>query len=186
LEIPSGVDGEVMQQIPIDTQIEKIVVSINALPEQVAQAAMFSLNRTAEWMKGQVSKELSAEKRLKLKLIRDKIKIARANKKNLQSLLNCNFRGILARDLGSLKQTPAGAKAGSQLFPGAFIATLKPGAKTGIYRRKTKKRFPVKAVTIPIFDEAVKIIEEVVGEEAKTVFEKRFRHEISRLTGALV
>jgi hypothetical protein len=30
----------------------------------VAQAAMFSLNRTAEWMKGQVSKELSAEKRL--------------------------------------------------------------------------------------------------------------------------
>lgn len=173
-----------MQQIPIDTQIEKIVSSINVLPEQVVQAAMFSLNRTAEWMKGQVASGISKEKRLKLKLIHDRIAISRANKKNLQSLLNCNFRGILARDLGSLKQTPAGAKAGSQLFHGSFVATLKPGAKTGIYRRKTKKKFPVKSVTIPIFEEATKIIEELAGNEARSVFEKRFRHEISRLTGA--
>jgi hypothetical protein len=175
-----------MKTLSVESQIEKIVGSINALPEQVQQAAMFSLNRTAEWMKGQVSKELSAEKRIKLKVIRDRILIARANKKNLQSLLNCNFRGILARDLGSMKQTPEGVKAGGQLFPGSFIASLKPGAKAGIYRRKTKKRFPVKSVTIPIFDEATKIIEELVGDEARSVFEKRFKHEISRLTGALV
>jgi hypothetical protein len=174
-----------MKMLSVESQIEKIVSSINALPEQVVQAAMFSLNRTAEWMKGQVSKELSVEKRLKLKLIRDRIAISRANKRNLQSLLNCNFRGILARDLGSLKQTPAGAKAGSQLFPGAFIATLKPGAKIGIYRRKTKKRFPVKSVSIPIFDEATKIIKELVGDEARSVFEKRFKYEISRLSGAI-
>ena len=186
MEISGSVSGEVMQQISVESQIEKFVGSINALPEQVAQASVRALNRTAEWMKGQVSKELSAEKRLKLKLIRDRIAISRANKKNLQSLLNCNFRGILARDLGSLKQTPAGAKAGSQLFPGAFVATLRKGAKTGIYRRKTKKRFPVKSVTIPIFEEATKIIGEVAGDEARSVFEKRFRHEISRLTGALV
>jgi hypothetical protein len=178
-----------MLQISIDSQIDKeisqVLQALNALPEQVTRAAMFALNRTAEWMKGQVSKELSAEKRLKLKLIRDRIKIARANKKNLQSLLNCDFRGVLARDLGSMTQTPAGAKAGGQFFPGAFVATLKPGAKTGIYRRKTKKRFPVKSVTIPVFDEAVKIIEAAAGEEAKTVFEKRFRHEIYLLTGAV-
>jgi hypothetical protein len=72
-----------MKTLSIDTQIEKIVGGINALPEQVAQAAMFSLNRTAEWMKGQTSKELSAKKRLKLKLIHDRIAISRANKKNL-------------------------------------------------------------------------------------------------------
>jgi hypothetical protein len=175
-----------MRTVSVDSQIEKIVSSINALPEQVAQAAVFALNRTAEWIKGQVSKEISAEKRLKLKLIRDRIAIARANKGNLQSLLNCNFRGILARDLGSLRQTPPGAKAGGRLFEGAFIATLRPGAKDGVYKRKTKKRFPVKSVTIPIFDEATRIIEELVGNEARAVFEKRFKHEISRLTGALV
>jgi hypothetical protein len=175
-----------MKTLSVESQIEKIVGSINALPEQVQQAAMFALNRTAEWMKGQVSKELSAEKRLKLKLIRDRVKISRANKKNLQSLLNCNFRGILARDLGSMRQTPEGAKAGGRLFEHAFIATLKKGAKAGIYRRKGKERFPVKSVRVPIFDEAMKIVEELVGDEARSVFEKRFRHEISRLTGALL
>jgi hypothetical protein len=175
-----------VKTLSVDSQIEEIISSINALPEQVNQAALLALNRTAEWMKGQVSKEISAAKRLKLKLIRDRIAISRANKKNLQSLLNCNFRGILARDLGSMRQTPVGAKAGGQLFPGAFVATLKPGAKAGIYRRKTKKRFPVKSVTIPIFDEATKIIEELAGDEARSVFEKRFKHEISRLTGALL
>jgi hypothetical protein len=41
-------------------------------------------------------------------------------------------------------------------------------------------------VTIPIYDEAIRIIEELVGDEARSVFEKRFKHEISRLTGALV
>jgi hypothetical protein len=174
-----------MRTVSVDTQIEKIVGSINALPEQVSRAAIFALNRTAEWMKGQVSKELSAEKRLKLKLIRDRIAIARAGRKNLQSLLHCNFHGILARDLGSMRQTPVGAKAGGQLFPGSFIASLKPGAKAGIYRRKGKARFPVKSVTIPIFDEAMKIVEELVGDEARSVFEKRFKHEISRLTGAV-
>ncbi|MDR2681595.1 MAG: phage tail protein, partial [Holosporaceae bacterium] len=107
-------------------------------------------------------------------------------KKNLQSLLNCNFGGILARDLGSMRQTPAGAVAGGQLFEHAFIATLKKSGRPGIYRRKTKKRFPVKSVTIPIFDEATKIIEELAGNEAAAVFEKRFRHEISRLTGMLL
>jgi hypothetical protein len=85
-----------------------------------------------------------------------------------------------------MRQTSEGAKAGGQLFPGSFIASLKPGAKPGIYRCKTKKRFPVKSVAIPIFDEATKIIEELVGDEARSVFEKRFKHEISRLTGALV
>jgi hypothetical protein len=174
-----------MKTLSIESQIEKIVSCIHVLPEQAAKASVFALNRTAEWMKGQVTKNLSAEKRIRLKIIRDRINMKRADKKNLHSLLNCNFRGILARDLGSMKQTPEGAKAGSRLFEDAFIASLKPGAKAGIYRRKTKKRFPVKTVTIPIFDEAMKIVEELVGGEARSVFEKRFLHEIKRATGAV-
>jgi hypothetical protein len=169
----------------VEKQIEKIVEAINALPEQVTQATVFALNRTAEWMKGQVARDLSGEKRIKLKIIRDKIVIRRADKRNLQSLLNCDFRGIFARDLGSMTQTPAGAKAGGHLFEHAFIASIKKGAKVGIYQRKTKKRFPVKSVTIPIFDEAIKIIEELIGDEAGAVFEKRFLHEIRRMTGAI-
>jgi hypothetical protein len=174
-----------MQTVSVESQIEKIVKCIDVLPEQVAQISVLALNRTAEWMKGQVSKNLSAEKRIRLKIIRDRISMKRADRRNLQSLLNCDFRGIFARDLGSLSQTPVGAKAGGRIFEHAFLAKLKPGAKTGMYRRKTKKRFPVKAVTIPIFEEATKILSELIGDEARSVFEKRFLHELKRATGAI-
>jgi hypothetical protein len=109
----------------------------------------------------------------------------RADKTNLQSLLNCDFRGVLARDLGPMSQAPLGAKAGGRLFEHAFIARLRPGAKAGIYRRKTKKRFPVKSVSVPIFEEAAEILSGLAGNKAKTIFEKRFLHELKRVTGAI-
>ena len=171
--------------VSVHKQIDKILESINALPEQVQKTTIFALNRTAEWLKSHVSQEISKEKRIKLKLVRDKISMIRANKRNLNAQLSCNFRSILVRDLANVKQTPVGVRAGGQIFPHAFIATLKKGGRAGVYRRKGKERFPVKLVTIPIFDQAVKIIENLVGEEAKAVFEKRFFHEIKRITGAI-
>jgi hypothetical protein len=48
-----------MQTASVESQIEKIVSCIHVLPEQIAQASVFALNRTAEWMKGQVSKNVS-------------------------------------------------------------------------------------------------------------------------------
>ena len=172
-------------QVSIDKQIDRIIESVNALPEQVNQACVFALNRTAEWMKGRLVKEISAEHRIKLKLIRDRIIMQRADKRNPQSRLNCNFKSVLVRDLANVRQTPIGVVAGGKTYPHAFIATLKKGGKSGVYVRKTKKRFPLKSVTIPIFDGALKLIENLVGEEAGAVFEKRFLHEITRITGAL-
>ncbi|MBR1734620.1 MAG: phage tail protein [Alphaproteobacteria bacterium] len=174
-----------MKYEPIDKQIKNLIESINAMPEQVAQASIFALNRVAEWLKGRVSQEVSKEKRIKLKLIRDRISIMRANKKKTEAALNCNFRGILVKDLASVRQTATGVTAGGASYPHAFIATLKPGGKPGVYRRTSKKRFPVRSVRIEIYDEAEKIITELLGKEARDVFEKRFLHEIQRMTGAL-
>lgn len=170
----------------IDTQIRDLVEQINALPEQVAQAAIFALNRVAEWLKGRVSQEISKEKRIKLKLIRDRISIIRANKKQPEAALNCNFQGILVRDLKGVRQTSTGVTAGGVSYPHAFIATLRAGVgKPGVYKRTTKKRFPVRSVRIDIYDEAEKIIAELLGKEARNLFEKRFLHEIERITGAI-
>jgi hypothetical protein len=174
-----------MQQISIDAQIEKITANIAALPHQVSQAAALALNRTAEWLKGQVAKELSKEKRIKLKIIRDRIKIVRTNSSELRSLLDCDFKGVLARDLGSMKQLSVGASVAGQVFPGAFIATLRKGSKPGMYRRITKERFPVRSVRVPIIDEATAILSDLVGDEVAAVFEKRFEHEIKRITGII-
>ncbi|MBR1734692.1 MAG: phage tail protein [Alphaproteobacteria bacterium] len=172
-------------QLSIDEQIEKIIEDLNVLPDQVQRASIFAMNRTAEWMKGRLAKDISAEQRIKLKLIRDRIVMQRANKHNLQAQLLCNFKSVFVRDLPSIKQTSVGVLAGGVMYPHAFIATLKKGGKSGVYRRTTTKRFPVKSVTVSIFDDASRKVETLIGTEAKQVFEKRFLHEIRRATGAI-
>lgn len=172
-------------QLSVDAQIEKIIDDLNVLPDQVQQASIHALNRTAEWMKGRLAKEISTEQRIKLKLIRDRIVMQRANKRNLQAQLSCNFKSVYVKDLVNVKQTAVGVIAGGVMYPHAFIATLKKGGKPGVYRRTTTKRFPVKSVTVSIFDDASRRVEALIGAEAKQVFEKRFLHEIRRATGVI-
>lgn len=170
-------------QISVDKQIQKILQEINALPEQVLQASISAMNRTADWLKGKLAKDISAQKRVKLKLIRDRISVQRASKRDRHATLFCNFKSIRVKDLGGVKQTPIGVVAGGKMYPHAFIANL--GKNTGVYRRKTKKRFPLESVTIQIFDDAAKAIEDLVGTEAKQFFEKRFFHELKRVTESI-
>ena len=165
----------------IQKQTDNIIREIESLPEQSLIAAIFALNRTAEWLKGHLSKEISTQKRVKLKMIRDRISIQRANRKNLQAQLSCRFKSVFVKDLSGIKQTPIGVSAGGKIYPHAFIATLKKGEKPGVYRRKTTKRIPVKSVKIPIFDDAVKSIEYLIGAEAAKVFERRFLYEIRKM-----
>lgn len=105
--------------------------------------------------------------------------------RNPQAQLHCDFKSIYVKDLPAVRQNAIGVVAGGKTYPHAFIATLRKGGKPGVYRRKTKKRFPVKSVTIPIFDDASKRVETLIGTEAQQVFEKRFLHEIKRATGAI-
>ena len=67
------------------------------MPYQVQQASILALNRTAEWMKGKLAKDISAEQRLKLKLIRDRIVMQKANKRNPQAQLSCNFKSVYVK-----------------------------------------------------------------------------------------
>ena len=173
-----------MQKLSVDTQIEKIVDDFNLLPDQVQQAAILALNRTGEWMKGRIAKDISEEKRLKLKLIRDRIVLSRANRRKSVTTLACNFRSIFVKDLPNVRQNVIGVTAGGQMYPHAFIATLRKGGKPGVYQRTTTKRFPVKRVTIPIYSEANRIIEQLIGTEAQKIFGKRFLHEIDRISRA--
>lgn len=173
------------ENMSIDSQIKGIVADLNVLPDQIQKASIHALDRTAEWMKGRLAKDISAEQRIKLKLIRDRISIQKASKRNSQATLLCNFRSVYVKDLSNVKQTPTGVIAGGVMYPHAFIATLKKGGKPGVYRRTTTKRFPVKSVTISIFDDASRKVETLIGTEAKQIFEKRFLHEIKRATGAI-
>ena len=104
------------QSFSVDSQIKRIITDLNALPEQVQQASILALNRTAEWMKGQTAKEISAEKRLKLKAVRDRITLAKANKRNPQATLSCNFKSVYVKNLSNVRQTPVGVVAGGVIY----------------------------------------------------------------------
>ena len=109
-----------MSQVSVDSKIKKIVADLNVFPYQVQQASIFALNRTAEWMKGRLAKDISAEQRIKLKLIRDRISMQKASKRNPQASLSCNFKSVYVKDLSNVKQTPIGVIAGGVMYPHAF------------------------------------------------------------------
>ena len=166
------------------SDLDKVINGLNLLPEQVAKCTRYALDRTAEFVKGRLAKELSAEKRIKLKIIRDRLKIIRGNLRDNFRVINANFSGILVRDLGTPIQTPHGVSINGTIYnPHSFVAILKDGAKPGVYVRKTEKRFPVRSVRIPIYEDAIRLLNDVVGPEATEVFKKRFKHELRRIWG---
>ncbi len=174
------------QIVSVDKQINNILETINAYPEQLKRAAILAVNRTAEWLKGSVAKELSKNKRIKLKLIRDKITILKEDKRYIRRHLEFHLQDIPVMQLGGVKQNAIGTVAGGVLYPHAFIATLRKGVgKPNVYRRVGRERFPVKVVRVSIYEAAIKIIEDLLGLEATQVFKKRFLHEIKRITGAV-
>ncbi len=175
-------------------QIDDILKTIHALPGQVQKATILALNRTAEWLKGHVAKEISREKRVKLKIIRDRIQLLRADKRYIRSHLKCHLQDIPVMQLGGVRQNAIGTIAGGVLYPHAFIATLgnaptaaqrKAVGKPNIYRRLTKDRFPVKVVRLSIYEITSKLVRDLLGKEVKEVFQKRFLHEITRISGAI-
>ncbi len=169
---------------PAFSQIDKIIASINALPDQVNRASMFAINRTAEWLKSTAAMEISAEKRVKLKVIRDRVKIIRANRKQLSASIDANMWALKGKDLGNMSQSSLGATAGSYTFKGAFVATMKSGHK-GVYRRKGKERLPIKEQYVMLDNYASQLIATLIDQESQIVFEKHFQHQIKRLTGAI-
>ena len=167
-------------------QIKDILKTINALPEQIKKATILALNRTAEWLKGRVAKDISREKRIKLKIIRDRITILKADKRYIRRHLDFHLQDIPVIQLGGVKQNAVGTMAGGVMYPHAFIATLRKGVgKPNIYRRLTKDRFPVKVVRLSIYEIASKLVRDLLGKEVKEVFQKRFLHEITRISGAI-
>lgn len=174
-------------QVSADEQISKIIRDLNLLPEEVLMYTNYALNHTANHLKKEIVKGVSREQRIKASLIRDRIEVVRASKRNSRPLskLLIDLKKIYVKNLSNVKQTPVGVRAGGIMYPHAFIADLRKSRKWGVYRRVGKDRFPVKSVTISIFEDVEKRIEDLIGTEAKEIFEKDFLHMLRRRTGAL-
>ena len=161
-----------------NNNFEKVLQTIGATESQVRTAAVRAINRTALWVQSKSAREISSATKIQLKLIRQKLRVIKANRSSLKSFILANLYGIKASKLGNVKQDASGASVAGFRFDGAFVAKMPKSGHTGIFKRKTAKRLPIQEQYVQIEPRASEIIRRNVDFEASEIFMKYFKHEI--------
>lgn len=158
---------------------------IEASTAQLTRAMRRALTKTARWLQSQSVKALAQEKNLPQKLLRRRLSLLSAKRhpssQGLVAYLVANLVGVRASDLGALRQTAAGAKAGSRLFKGSFVATM-PHGHRGVYRRKTRQPLPIQEQRVSLEPVASTLILALLNEQAMAHFQRVFDHELTFAT----
>ena len=158
--------------------INHITAQLGATEAQVQTAAMRTLNKTAIWLRAQSTKEISREKQLPQKLIRQRLQVIKARRSSLKALVVASLYGVKASKLGVMRQTAQGAKVGKYMFEKAFIATMRTGHR-GVFKRKTQSRLPIQEVAIALEPVASNIIKGFVDSDAGNKFAHFLKHELN-------
>jgi len=146
----------------------------------VPEAVSASLNRAVKQTRTAIIRESASRLRVKQKVMREWIRFQRrdrATRRNWEAGIFSVVSDIKAAKLGKPRQLKRGAKAGKYMFPGAFKATMASG-HTGIYRRVTARRLPIREVKIPIRDTVIPVIRSKIQTVGIPAFRKRFHHEL--------
>lgn len=172
-----------MRHKSIDSQISKIMATIDVMPEYVAESAVYALNRTATAIRSTTSKKITREKRLKAGVMLRRIKVWKAREDFTRARVDYLLGNIFVRDFKDKKQTARGVVAGGVLYPRAFIAKMRSTATEGVYRRVGKPRLPIRSVRADIYAEVEKIVEDMWDKEGRNLFEYRFLQRLSEKWG---
>ncbi|MDG7052494.1 MAG: phage tail protein [Wolbachia endosymbiont of Alcedoecus sp.] len=162
--------------IEVTGSIEKVMQSIDAERKKTETATIRALNKTAQWLRSEGIKRVSKERKIPRKALKNKIIILKANKKRLWCRVRLISDWIGVVKLGSIKQTARGAKVGSTLYEGAFIAVMKNG-HVGIFRRRCMKSLPIDEEKVK--SHADEIIKELAENKVEEMFEKYFYQQMS-------
>lgn len=162
--------------------LSKAVILLDNHERHGKIAAYRAINKTAKWLKTRTINGLSKQTGIQQKLIRKRLQILKAGRKTLKAMLKSNNQYIPARELGGLRQTAKGAKAGKFFYEGGFVSTMPSTGQTSIFKRKGKSRLPIRELgfyyggfTKRIWDD------QVLNAEVARQFEKFFKHEVNFL-----
>lgn len=162
-------------------RIKTIITDLQASDKQVEIASARALNKTALWLRTQTTREVSKQKRIPQKLIRERLQILRANRKQLTAFIKAKLYGIRPEKLGTIRQTKKGTQVKSHTFDGAFVAQMPKAEQASIYKRKSKARLPIRSMRIPIADESEQVMEQLLDQKMMERFETLFYHELKYL-----
>lgn len=172
--------GEIF--VKVDTsELEK---RFALLPKQMDLAAKRAAIRTREWLRTQLSREISAMAQVPRKALNGRIRRGPKTKDGAwysdgQAVLWIGLAGVQAHLTGTPRQTKKGVRVGKHFFDRAFIARI--GSDTAkVWRRVDRKRIPVAIMTVPI-DEAGEDLLEKYEAPAARMFSQRLEHEVNFL-----
>lgn len=138
-------------EINIKANVDDALRENSANKRRVVQAAVRSLNRTADQVRGAGVKAMAEELNLKQKTVRDKMRVVRAKRETLLAIVIATGKPIGMINFRA-RQTAAGVTAmlfkKRKLYKGAFISTM-PGGHVGVFRRRSKKRLPIREMWGP-------------------------------------
>lgn len=152
---------------------------------KIKLATVRALNKTARWLRTDISRNTAKDLNINVSLIRNNIKIQRAKRRNLEAVVGLDSRSgvINAFDLGTARQDSCGVRVGRRRFDRAFIARMNNG-HTGVFRRKGKERLPINEVYLVITGKLAKQLEKMEDGKGTRQFQKVFERELLFLTRA--
>ena len=166
----------------IDGNFIQTLEKVGTTEQQIRTAAIRAINKTALWVQAQSAREISKQKKILLKLVRQRLKVIKSSRQALKAFIIANFYGIKATKLGSPRQDSIGSSVGAHKFPGAFVAKMPKTGHVGIFKRKGRSRLPIQEQYVELNPEATEIIEKNIENEARQVFQKYFDHEFEYVT----
>jgi len=154
--------------------------------EAMRNAWRRALKKSANWVKGQTAKHVSAEMHIAQKLVRKRLYFFLHSADRGKVWLGLN--AIEAHRLGNPRQTKRGVSVGRYSFNNAWIYRSARGSdKDGkVYRRVGKKRMPISAVKLDWADKGEAAFRKAAAEvEARlmVILEQEVKYEILKATG---
>lgn len=161
------------------SQYQDIINDFNLIDDELYRACRRALKKTANSMKRKLIKKASQALATNQKVLRSRIK-SFAGKENY--LYTKIFNGLYNISLKRLnpRQLKKGVKAGKggKIFrQSAFITKLRDDWQPNVYKRKGKKRFPVKVQKLSIEEEITEIINNIEGYDFEETFFKKLKEE---------
>ena len=162
--------------------ISDFMLRQNAAEKHTEIAAFRALNKTARWLRTKTIRSVSQQTGLQQKLIRERLHMLKASRKQLKAHLVSKDSYIPAHKLGRLKQTATGARAGKFHYEGAFVAEMPSTGHMSVFKRKRKDRLPIRQMGFYFGGVTGRTWEEdVLDKQITERFEHFFEHELNFL-----
>lgn len=116
---------------------------------QMHTAIRRALNKTARWVRTQVSRDVANDLAIRVGLVRERLTVVISHGHHHNAAVGLKAKGgvIAVAKTGNAKANAQGVRVGKRQLDHAFLATM-PSGHLGVFRRRRKERLPILEVQL--------------------------------------